>query len=218
VVKIFLSLNILLFSFSEIFSQEMQFERKINPFDFNKKNGSPYELPFVGGFNVPRIQFIDIDIDGDKDLFVQEIDNQLIFFENSGSAQDAIFKWQTDDWLQKNHGAWFRFVDIDNDGDHDLFSQGNQEQVRFFVAENDQLNVKQDALRSINGEPIISELTSIPDFYDIDCDGDKDLFLGRQQGTITFYENIDSPIDQTPQFKFITDTLQGIRVVGGGLV
>ncbi|KAA3610005.1 MAG: T9SS C-terminal target domain-containing protein [Calditrichaeota bacterium] len=216
-LKFLLSLSLIFIFSINLFSQELQFERKINPFPVKDKNGFVFKQPFIGGFNVPRIQFIDIDHDNDKDLFVQEIDDRITFFENIASAQNPEFTWQTDDWLMKNHGAWYRFVDIDNDGDIDLFSQGEQEQVSYYQNQNGILTLKADTLRDSAGDLIISELTSIPNFFDIDCDGDKDLFLGRQTGTITFYENIANPPDQIPQFKFATDSYQDILIIGGGL-
>ncbi len=217
VLKIFALLSLFSFALIELQAQELQFERKINPFDFKNQNGRNYKFPFIGGFNIPRIQFIDIDDDGDNDLFVQEIDNQLMFFENTGNAQNAKFEWQTDDWLKINNGAWYRFVDIDNDGDIDLFCQGEQELVRFYVNIDNAFSLKENVFHDHIGDSIISELTSVPDFFDIDCDGDKDLFLGRQSGTITFYENISAPKDQTPQFKFVTDKYQDISIIGGAL-
>ena len=56
--------------------------------------GQPYALPFLGGLDVPRPQFVDIDGDGDHDLFVQEYSNAVWFFENTGSAYVQLF-WQS---------------------------------------------------------------------------------------------------------------------------
>ena len=57
-----------------------RFERVISPFVVEKEPGQPYALPFLGGFDVPRPQFADIDADGDHDLFVQEYPNAVAFF------------------------------------------------------------------------------------------------------------------------------------------
>ena len=42
--------------------------------------------PFQGGFNKPKIQWLDWDNDGDDDLFILDEDGQIKFFENSESC------------------------------------------------------------------------------------------------------------------------------------
>ena len=44
------------------------FVRSVDPFPVYDENGRAYDPPFLGGFNVPRPQFADIDGDGDLDL------------------------------------------------------------------------------------------------------------------------------------------------------
>src|SRR5688500_3788577 len=51
-------------------ASQAQFTRIITPFTVTDETGQPYAIPFTGGFDVPRPQFIDIDSDGDLDLFV----------------------------------------------------------------------------------------------------------------------------------------------------
>ena len=59
-------------------------------------NGRAYDPPFLGGFNVPRPQFADIDGDGDVDLFIQERSGELMLFENVGEPTRPEFVWRTD--------------------------------------------------------------------------------------------------------------------------
>ena len=42
--------------------------------------------PFYGGLNTPRPQFVDIDGDGDEDLFLQERSGKIAFFAGSSDS------------------------------------------------------------------------------------------------------------------------------------
>jgi hypothetical protein len=66
------------------------------------------------------------------------------------------------------------------------------------------------------GLPIETDGFSIPEWTDIDCDDDGDLFLGRLNGRITLYENIGLSPGNLPRFTFVTDTFQGIDIQTGG--
>ena len=57
------------------------YERQVYPFEVRDADGTPIDHPFLGGFNLPRPQFVDIDGDGDQDLFVQELTDYLMYFE-----------------------------------------------------------------------------------------------------------------------------------------
>ena len=56
-------------------------ERYVNPFTILDGEGEPMDLSLLGGLNVPRPQFVDIDGDGDDDLFLQENTGNLMFFD-----------------------------------------------------------------------------------------------------------------------------------------
>ena len=49
-------------------------------------DGVVIEQPFFGGTNQPRIQWLDWDDDGDTDLFLQDEDNHLRYYENLGDS------------------------------------------------------------------------------------------------------------------------------------
>ena len=93
------------------------------PFVVLDERGVGYDLPFLGGLDVPRPQFVDIDGDGDYDLFLQEYTDQLWHFENTGTPQVAKYEWRSNRFHDLSIGEWFRFHDIDADGDPDLLSE-----------------------------------------------------------------------------------------------
>ena len=189
------------------------FVRVIAPFAVTDETGQPYQLPFLGGFDVPRPQFIDIDGDGDYDLFVQERSNELMFFENTGSAARASFTWRTDKYQDLDIHEWNRFIDLDRDGDFDLLAELPFSYIRFFANEGSRQNASfkpaADSLRDLEGRPIFADRQNIPNLTDLDCDDRLDLFLGRVEGTLTRYEQ-----DATAtRFGFVTDRFEGIEIV-----
>ncbi len=191
--------------------------RDVYPFPVFDADGTPYEHPFLGGLNVPRPQFIDIDADGDLDLFVQEETGKVKFFENVGSRREARFVWRTDRYLNLDVGEWYRFFDLDGDGDYDLLAEqpfsyirylrndGTPQQPRFVPAE--------DSLRDANGTPIFSDRQNIPNLADIDCDGDLDLFIGKLDGTVMRYEAVRYDEGGIPRFALVTDRFEDIEIV-----
>ena len=159
------------------------FVRSVDAFPVYDENGRAYDPPFLGGFNVPRPQFADIDADGDVDLFVQERPGELMMFENVGGPNRPEFVWRTDRYQNLPVGEWARFVDFDRDGDLDLLSERLFSYVRYFrndgTAQAADFTPVGDSVRDVAGEPLFADRQNIPNINDIDCDGDWDLFLGR---------------------------------------
>jgi hypothetical protein len=201
-------------------AQEFSFQRLVSPFPIqqtdHKGQTIEYTFPFLGGLNAPRPQFVDIDGDGDLDLFLQERADELMFFENVGTGETYEFQWVTDRYRQLDVGNWFKFVDLDTDGDPDLFAESPFSLIRYlqFESDEDQFVVVTDTLRDTQGNLIFFDVSSTPDLTDIDCDGDLDLFIGRQTGTISHYDNTGIDAAGAPRFQFITDQFEGITIIG----
>ena len=193
------------------------FQPVIAPFDVLDGFGERYAHPFLGGFNVPRPQFLDIDGDDDPDLFVQEYTGDLMFLENTATTDGAEFTFRTYDYLDLDIGEWYRFADPDNDGDFDLFTEQPYSQIRYYAnvgtPTEPRFVVKADTLRDVNGDDIFSDRQNIPNVTDIDCDGLPDLFIGRLDGTITRYEAVEAERDEAPVFEFVTERFEGIEIV-----
>jgi FG-GAP-like repeat len=199
--------------FGEIAS-ELIFERVVAPFPVVAPDGREYALPFVGGLDVPRPQFVDIDGDGDLDLFVQEYSSQLWHFENVGSAKAPRYEWRTNHYQGINIGEWYRFVDIDQDGLLDLICEKPFSNIHFYKNVGSKTAAKfqyVDVLRDSSDEPVFMDRQNIPWLVDLDCDKHLDLFVGRVEGTLARFEAV-SP--GSTRFDFITENFEGISIVG----
>jgi len=190
------------------------FERVVSPFPVVAPDGREYALPFVGGMDVPRPQFVDIDGDGDLDLFVQEYSSQLWHFENVGSAKAPRYEWRTNNYQGINIGEWYRFVDIDQDGLFDLICEKPYSNIHFYknVGTRTAATFQYvDVLRDSSDEPIFMDRQNIPWLVDLDCDKHLDLFVGRVEGTLARFESV---APGSTRFDFITENFEGIEIVG----
>ena len=174
--------------------------------------------PFHGGFNLPRPQLVDIDGDQDLDLFLQELTGQIKFFENTGTPSAPSFTWRSDQYHHLDPGEWYRFVDLDQDGDYDLIGETIFSHVRFFRNEGTPRSASfaapLDSLRDADGVPLFIDRQNIPTFIDLDCDGHLDLLIGRVSGTVLHYESVGSDATGLPQFQLITDRFEDIEILG----
>ena len=193
------------------------FVRDPSPFEVLAPDGSPYRFPFLGGFNVPRPQLVDIDGDGDLDLFVQEAAGELLLFERlDGPA--VRFAWRADRYEDLDVGEWYRFADLDDDGDLDLLAEAKYSMIQAWENRGADATPRfvsvADTLRDEQGRAIFSDRQNIPNVVDFDCDGRLDLMLGRLDGSVTRYE-ATAPWsgEGAPSFSFVTDNFQGISIV-----
>lgn len=194
------------------------FVREIEPFTITDSLGQAYQLPFQGGFNVPRPQFADMDNDGDRDMFIQEESGRVIHLENTGTAAEPRYTWQSSAWKGLDTGEWYRIVDLDQDGDMDVLTEERFSYIRFYrndgTLEEPNFVVAVDTLMDATGTPIFADRQNIPHIVDIDCDGLLDLFIGRVTGTITRYESVGDDENGVPRFRFVTDRWEDIEIVG----
>ena len=197
------------------------YDRVVTAFPVRDSTGDPYAHPFLGGLNVPRPQLLDIDDDGDQDLFIQEFTGQMSFFERLDSA-GVRYAWRSDAWKDLAVGEWYRFADMDGDGDFDLLAEQPFSYIRFYRnvggPDDPRFRLAADTLKTVSGEPIFSDRQNIPNVADIDCDEKLDLLIGRLTGTITHYEQAAAPTGEdgapVPRFEKVTDRFEGIEIIG----
>jgi hypothetical protein len=219
--------TILLFLGGSENAHAQPFELKINPFQVILPSSfpSPPRInTFNGGVNRPLFQLLDIDADGITDLFLLDVDGHLSFYRGIGlespgnptSPGYPRFVLESIRYFDIDVGSWFRFVDIDNDGDYDLFCNGPQATVKFYRNEGDRrypsFLYEEEAVKDTAGNPILSEARSVPAFADLDGDGDMDFFSVNSTGTIRYYENVGTR--EAFRFRFVTDLYQGIGLSG----
>jgi len=196
--------------------EESGYVRVVNPFEVRDSTGALYEHAFLGGLNVPRPQFIDIDGDGDEDLFLQEVPSKVMFFERLDGPEPR-FEWRSDQYGGLEVGEWYRFGDLDHDGDFDLLAEERFSYIRYYRNEGTPMQPRfvlaTDSLRDTSGEAIFADRQNIPNLTDIDCDGKTDLFIGRIDGTVVRYEEVDVDENNVPRFQLITERFEDIEIV-----
>ena len=159
--------------------------------------------------------FCDIDNDNDLDVFLG-CAYRVVFYENIGSPDTSIFIIADSSFTSISNyycQPTLDFVDIDADGDFDLFlgfdwsaSNGRLHLYRNIgTPEVPIMDLESDYFEEID---IGSE--SSPEFCDIDNDNDFDLFIGCNDGTVWYFENIGDSVSY--DFQYVTDTYFNIDV------
>jgi hypothetical protein len=163
---------------------------------YAKRTGG--DNPFFGyEVNTPEApSFADLDNDGDLDMAGGAFDqNQYAYFENVGSSSNPVFVDRRGDLnplsnigsfvsIARTRGA--QFVDIDNDNDYDILTNG-----QVIVENKGSASVPQ--FRETNVISNISEPLEYATLFDADRDGDKDLIARSFSGPYVYYENIGGP-------------------------
>ena len=159
---------------------------------------------YTTGRNMPS--FNDIDSDGDLDLFISvlggdggiQLANNFLLYKNT----DGIFSLETTNFMNSvdlNSNVVPELVDIDSDGDLDLFLGQDYNTATFPIRGRIYFfrNIGDNTFHLEDGEFMGTDIGNSlhPVFEDIDSDGDLDLFVGENYGKILFYENIGDKYD-----------------------
>ncbi len=176
-----------------------------------------FGLSAVGLFASPAL--VDIDRDGDLDLFIGNNVGNTLFFRNTapaGASDPGYAAAITNPFGISSVGfsATPTFVDIDGDGDLDLFVGDFYGNTRFFRNQaTSGSSTPAFAAGQLNPFFITdSGDNSAPAFADLDGDGDLDLYIGTRSGNIRFLRNIGSATN--PSFTAGPGNPFGISNVG----
>ncbi|MFK7799298.1 MAG: T9SS type A sorting domain-containing protein [Aureispira sp.] len=202
------------------------------PLQYEEKVGvdNPLDTVLTNNF-LGSLSFVDIDGDGDKDLVERELSYTPSFtvkcnyHKNIGSSTMPVFELQANSTMLDTLSSFsdgLAFVDIDGDGDQDLFvsdvpyySGSSTTQLDYY--KNTSLdpanpeytlqtvanNPLQDAVTFYNAVGLSTPPTLFAKFVDIDGDGDQDCFIGaggyllfptaNNGDRVVYYKNEGSP-------------------------
>ncbi|MEM8567325.1 MAG: T9SS type A sorting domain-containing protein [Bacteroidota bacterium] len=214
--------------FSVDFEQSSWFYKNVgsavNPdFQLIQKDFLQDQMIDVGENAVPA--FYDFEGDGDLDLFVGNNINSnlgfaatLIFYENIGNATQPIFELKDPDFFGLSVLNYVNlkpvFEDVDGNGTMDLVlgrTSGNNFSTSIVYFRN---NVAFGLeLDSQPRELFILSNTVSPEnfkFFDIDLDGNKDLLVGRRNGSLEYYRNQGTA--ESPSFVLEDDQFLGLGI------
>lgn len=219
---------------------ERQVMDSSNPFrsvgsytNYNSDTGNYYSV-FIGG--ISYLDLVDIDNDGDLDLFTNSGTGKIKFFRNVGDKQNPYFEAPAapaENPLDESHITQFalgyfgnsrdvspRFVDLDHDGDFDLLLGGRYISYKYnttgiFLFENKGTPEAAVFEMIAGGGYIISDTdyNPSPSAVDADNDGDLDIFVGNSNGDFAYYIN-ENPAAQTT----VNNTALNYTFGGGGVV
>jgi hypothetical protein len=156
--------------------------------------------------------FVDIDSDGDLDLFAGNEQGNIRYFKNTGTAINPNFQDLESEnpfrGIDMGTNAAPSFVDIDGDDDLDALVGEAGGQIAFyrnngsakspsFSRTGDLENISYYTIDYFFGSYTFNRFSSIDvgnnsqtSFVDFDRDGDFDLFIGEADGNINYFQNI----------------------------
>ncbi|NYT27369.1 MAG: VCBS repeat-containing protein [Candidatus Thiodubiliella endoseptemdiera] len=157
-------------------------------------DSNPFNSIDVGKFSAPTLA--DIDGDGDLDLVVGEVNGALKYYQNTGTTSNPAYEAKTGgdnpfDGIDVGYSAKPALADIDGDGDLDLVVGEGNGTLKYYqntgTTSSPAYEVKTGDSNPFNGIGVGYYPTLT--LADIDGDGDLDLVVGEDDGTLKYYQN-----------------------------
>ncbi len=163
-----------------------------------KSNGDTLKNPWAGGFNYVQFSEIDLNLDGIKDLFVfDKQDNRIVPFINNGVANQVSYT-HAPEYIQDfpDLHDWVLLRDYNCDGKMDIFSYSSGGMAVYKNTSTTSLTFSlQTSLLFSNFQPnfinLFVSIADIPAIDDIDGDGDLDILTFSITGSyVEYHKNL----------------------------
>ncbi len=195
ILTLLASLHLVAFGFGQTFTEQTGSNNPMNGVDVGARSD-----PFL----------VDIDDDGDWDLFVGENDGNINYYENTGTSTNPTFTERTGsnnplNGVDVGSKSTPEFIDIDGDSDQDLFI-GERDGTYNYYENTGTKSSPTFTLRTGSANPLDTfsvdgpggtENNSNFTFADLDADNDYDVIAGEGDGLFHYYENIGSATSPT---------------------
>ena len=179
---------------------------------------SPVSQDFMVADSYGRPTFVDIDNDGDFDLYLGTDAGALAYYENMGTASSPDFTFigigTTLGGLPLPNPASLAFGDLTGDGLLDLIISGNSGGDVYFYENQGTATQGSFATPQINpfGINPLDASGPIPALVDIHGNGVLDLFVGGPGGSTSIYQNVGTATE--PQFLERVFNPYGLKNLG----
>ena len=167
---------------------------------------------YLGGLNWTHPALADLDADGDQELLVGERSGSLVLYRNRGSATSPHWQFEADGYAGVATGGWAYPVlaDVTGDSVPDLFVGAGDGTVAIYY------NDGTPAAPIWPASPDTSlpaGSNAAPALDDLDGDGDLDLLVGHEGGTLVHFRNTGTLTN--PTWAQQTSSYGGISESGG---